>query len=297
MTARKSRKKVLGFVAILLGVLLPLVPVTTIAYNQLNKENRYADYRGQALSVDTAQVEQEVQEYNARTQPEVERQPVDPFFNERYDTEYGVDVSATDDVFAFLNIPSIDVMLPVFLGATDDHLARGAAHVDGTALPVGGKDQRSVIAGHFGWAGDIMFLNLGEVQEGDPVLLERDGEVLLYRVRDLQVIDANDFESLRPEVGKDMITLLTCWPAPPFPERLLVNCERVEVESRIVGQFDDPVSLKTEDSEEPIVPEVADMTPPARVRTVQWGAYAFTAVGWVYFLYTAVRFGKYLVKK
>lgn len=291
----KSRKKLAGYLFVLIGILMPLLPLTRISYNQWNMQNRYEAYREQAEAVGVSpEQEEQVERYNRETQPAVERNPVDPFMNESFVTEYDVDVSATDDVFAFLSVPSIDVMLPVYLGATDEHLAKGAAHVDGTALPVGGTNRRSVISGHLGWAGDVMFLNLGEVEVNDPVILERNGEILLYRVRDIQVIDKDDFESLRPEEGKDLVTLLTCWQWPPFPERLLVNCERVYENDRIVGSFDNPASMKTAKSEEPVIPEADEISKPARVRTVQYGAYALTALGWVYFARTGVRFVRFL---
>lgn len=297
MERKISKKKLLGYIFILVGILLPLIPVTKIAYNQWNKENRYAAFEEKVEINHVVVNTEEVEAYNNTTKPSVERRPVDPFFNERYETEYDIDVEITDDVFSYISLPSIDLMLPVYLGATDYHLTQGAAHVDGTALPVGGVDNRSVIAAHFGWAGDVMFFNLGEMKVGDPVLLKNADETLLYRVRDVEVIGAEDFEKLQPVEGKDMVTLLTCWPGPPFPDRLLVNCERVHENDKIVGSFDNPASLKLEGSEEPVIPEAEEIVVPQRVRTVQWGAYALTAIGWLYFGYTAVKFVRFLAAK
>lgn len=297
MKGKRNRKKWIGHLFILAGILLPLIPLTRIAYSQWNRENRFAQFQAQVEENRVVVNRDEVERYNEATRPEAERRPVDPFFDERYESEYAVDVELTDDVFAYLSLPSIDLMLPVYLGSTSYHLSKGAAHVDGTALPVGGVDRRTVIAGHFGWSGDVMFLNLGEMKPGDPVIIKNADETLLYRVSDVEVIGGEDFEKLMPIEGRDMVTLITCWPGPTFPDRLLVNCERMYENETIAGDFEDPASLKVERLEEPAIPDVEEIEIPRRVRLVQWGAYGLTLIGWVYFAVSVLRFVRFLVKE
>lgn len=153
---------------------------------------------------------------------------IDPFQNEDYKGFYNIDGLKEDDVFAYLIIPKLDMKKPIYLDASYKHLNMGVAQVEGTSLPLGGKSTRSVIAGHRGWWGDLMFYNIDKLEVGDEILIDGRTGLLKYRVSGQEIIDPSDWESILPIKGKDMITLLSCHPKrPPRPKRLLVNAERV----------------------------------------------------------------------
>ncbi|WP_175422342.1 class C sortase [Nocardioides jishulii] len=131
-------------------------------------------------------------------------------------------------VMGHVRIPSIDVDLPVFHGTGDETLRRGAGHLEGSHLPVGGPGTHAVIAAHRGLPEGQMFDDLGQVEPGDRFSLEVLGEVLTYEVREARVVEPDDTDELRPERGKDLVTLVTCTPLGVNSHRILVTGERVD---------------------------------------------------------------------
>ena len=138
------------------------------------------------------------------------------------------DYSLESEVFAVLEIPTLDLSMPIYLGATKQHMADGAAHMSETSLPIGGINTNCVIAGHRGWNGAAYFLYIPNLKKGDIVTITNLWETLTYEVVDWKVITPYDVESIRIQPNRDMITLLTCHPpATGGRERYLVYCERV----------------------------------------------------------------------
>lgn len=136
-------------------------------------------------------------------------------------------VAADDGLMARIRIPSIGVDLPVFHGTSERTLLRGAGHLEGTHLPVGGEGTRAVITAHRGLAEAAMFTALDRVTAGDVFTVEVFGEPLVYRVRDVQVIDPADSATLIPEPGRDLVTLITCTPLGINSHRIVVTGERI----------------------------------------------------------------------
>lgn len=68
-------------------------------------------------------------------------------------SDYGI----TGEVFGVLSIPALDLEMPVYLGASSQNMALGAAQLGQTSVPVGGKNTNTVIAGHRGWNGADYF--------------------------------------------------------------------------------------------------------------------------------------------
>lgn len=129
---------------------------------------------------------------------------------------------------ARLRVPSIDLDLPVYHGTSDRTLLMGVGHLQGTSLPVGGDGTRAVLTGHRGLANATMFTHLDRVTEGDVFSVEVLGEVLSYRVFDIQVVAPDATEEIRAVPGKDLMTLVTCTPLGVNTHRILLTGERVE---------------------------------------------------------------------
>lgn len=126
-----------------------------------------------------------------------------------------------------VKIPSINVDLPIYHGTSDDVLGRGAGHLEGSHLPVGGDSTHSVITAHRGLAEAEMFTQLDQVEVGERFVIEVFGEVLTYQVRETQVVEPEDTGSLRPSAGLDQVTLITCTPLGINSHRILATGERV----------------------------------------------------------------------
>lgn len=130
-------------------------------------------------------------------------------------------------VMGRLKIPSISVELPIYHGTDDETLTRGVGHLEGTALPVGGPSTHSVLTAHRGLPSAELFNNLDRVRVGDTFTIEVFGEVLSYRVIDTRVVEPDQTESLFPQVGRDLVTLVTCTPLGINTHRILVTGERI----------------------------------------------------------------------
>ena len=144
--------------------------------------------------------------------------------------EPAVDLAAYgvgDEIIGVLEIPTLDLTMPVYLGASDEHLALGAAVLGSTSAPIGGDSTNCVIAGHRGWRGADYFRHIDRLQVGDTVQLTNPWETLTYAVTDIQIIQPHEVEKIRIQPNRDLLTLLTCHPyASGGRQRYVVVCER-----------------------------------------------------------------------
>ena len=138
-------------------------------------------------------------------------------------TTYGID----DEIIGVLEIPDMELTMPVYLGASDAHLAAGAAVLGNTSAPIGGNSTNCVIAGHRGWKGADYFRHIDRLAVGDTVTLTNLWETLTYTVADIQIIQPHEVDKIKIQQGRDLLTLLTCHPyASGGRQRYVVYCER-----------------------------------------------------------------------
>ena len=138
-------------------------------------------------------------------------------------TAYGID----DEIIGVLEIPAMELTMPIYLGASDDHLAAGAAVLGNTSAPIGGVNTNCVIAGHRGWKGADFFRHIDRLQVDDTVTLTNLWETLTYTVVDIQIIQPHEVEKIKIQQGRDLLTLLTCHPyASGGKQRYVVYCEK-----------------------------------------------------------------------
>ena len=138
-------------------------------------------------------------------------------------TAYGIG----DEIIGVLEIMAMELTMPVYLGASDAHLAAGAAVLGNTSAPVGGDNTNCVIAGHRGWRGADYFRHIDRLQVGDTVTLTNLWKTLTYTVTDIQIIQPHEVEKIKIQPNRDLLTLLTCHPyASGGRQRYVVYCER-----------------------------------------------------------------------
>ena len=140
-------------------------------------------------------------------------------------SDYGLE----EEVFGVISIPSLDVEMPIYLGASAENLALGAAHLSQTSLPIGGENTNCVIAGHRGWQGGAYFRDIPRLKAGELVEITNLWETLTYQVNEVKTIYPQSSAALLIQPGRDLLTLMTCEYAPGgVKNRCLVICERVE---------------------------------------------------------------------
>ncbi|OUN99501.1 hypothetical protein B5F98_01840 [Pseudoflavonifractor sp. An44] len=144
--------------------------------------------------------------------------------------DYGMEA---DDAVGYVEIPSMDVILPLYLGASRAHMNDGGAVLGQTSMPIGGNSTNCVIAAHRGWNGKAMFRDVELLQEGDLVYLTNLWETLTYQVTGISIIWPDEVEAVAIRPSQDMVTLLTCHPYIVGTHRYLVYCQRVEQDTSV----------------------------------------------------------------
>lgn len=127
-----------------------------------------------------------------------------------------------------IEIPVINVKLPIYHYSTAETLEKGAGHIFGSSLPVGGESSHSVITAHRGLPTAEMFSNLNLLKKGDKFFLHILDRVLAYEVDNIEVVKPDETRSLAIERGEDLCTLVTCTPYGVNTDRLLVRGHRVD---------------------------------------------------------------------
>ena len=130
-------------------------------------------------------------------------------------------------VMAYIDIPKINVYLPVQHGTGAETLERSVGHVVGTSLPVGGSSTHAVLSAHSGMASSKLFSDIDQLEKGDTFYIHVLGEVLAYEVDNINTVLPTDTSLLQIEDGKDLVTLVTCTPFGVNTHRLLVRGHRV----------------------------------------------------------------------
>ncbi|MFM0600909.1 class C sortase [Streptococcus suis] len=215
--------KIVGYLLMIVGLLLPLLLFSNMTVHEVREFFAYQSYKKSESGF--SQKEEEVIEHYQEAVRSGQLATVDPFAEARKDEQSVSDFG--DTIIGYVSIPSLEIRQPIRVGASDSHLDQGVAVVSGTDLPFGGRDRRSVLAGHRSWYSDLRFFRLNEMREGDEIFVEIGEKVVTYRVKNTEIIKATDWQKLLPIEKQDVLTLLTCDPlVPPFDYRLLVNAYR-----------------------------------------------------------------------
>ena len=134
---------------------------------------------------------------------------------------------ADDGIMGTVEIPKINITLPIYHTTDEKVLEKAAGHLEGSSLPVGGENTHSVISAHRGLPSASLFTDLDKLKKGDHFLLHVLDETLSYEVDKISVVEPKETDTLAVEEGEDLVTLLTCTPYGVNTQRLLVRGHRV----------------------------------------------------------------------
>ena len=155
----------------------------------------------------------------------------DPFDEEAYKrigATYKKAFNVTPDgLICYIDIPKINVYLPVYHGTAEETLAKTAGHLENTSIPVGGESTHAVISAHSAFPGETFFDYLPDLKEGDEFYIHILDRTLKYEVDQIKVVTPETTEDLRITKGEDYVTLITCTPYSINTHRLLVRGHRV----------------------------------------------------------------------
>lgn len=239
MKKRDIDKKLLVF--LLFGIALMLMMYPFIAnYLFEHKTDSVVDFVQQtAEKLDDSEQKAEIEKAMRYNESLVNGHVVltDPFKEEKREedtAEYESLLNLTNDgVMGTVEIPLINVSLPIYHGTSDAILKKGTGHLQGTSLPVGGASTHTVITGHTGLSNAKLFTDLTELDKGDIFFLEVMGEKLAYQVDQIKVVLPTEMDDLKIVPGEDYCTLLTCTPYGVNTHRLLVRGKRTDYQEAV----------------------------------------------------------------
>lgn len=189
-------------------------------FNQITEVSSTVDAMDQAQKDEYLQQARSYNEELAGETPEIDPSQVWP-----YEDQLTFD---RDPMMSWVEIPSINVSMPIYHGTSESALMAGVGHLEGTSLPVGGASTHCVLTAHSGMRNLSMFDDIRDLQEGDLVLLHTMGDTIAYKVTSSEVVWPDEVSSLGIQDGQDLLTLVTCTPYGVNDHRLLVHCVRTD---------------------------------------------------------------------
>lgn len=143
-----------------------------------------------------------------------------------------------DGIIGYIEIPAINVSLPIYHGTDKKTLEKGVGHMEMTAFPIGGKGNHTVLTGHTGLPSSKLFTDLEKVKTGDMFYIRVLDETLVYEVDQILVVSPENTEDLLPVSGEDYVTLITCTPYAVNSHRLLVRGSRITVPPQVTDKIE-----------------------------------------------------------
>lgn len=228
---KKRHKNLVSTIVLLLiflvGLSLLLYPTVSDYWNSLHQSRAIAGYTEQVSTLDDETYDRllaEAQAYNATLADKADRFKLSDDELAAYNNTFCVPGT---NVIGYIDIPKIDVYLPIYHGTDESVLQVGVGHLEGSSLPVGGPGTHTVISGHRGLPSARLFTDLDQLVEGDTFTLYVLDEVLNYQVDQILIVEPTDLSALQLEDGQDYCTLVTCTPYGINTHRLLVRGHRV----------------------------------------------------------------------
>ena len=225
---RKHLSTILLVFILLIGLSLLLYPSVSNYWNSFHQTRAIATYAENVEKLDNNQYDQLWEE--ARAYNEALRFRSNPYFlSEEQKAQYEslLDVSGLG-VMGYIEIPEIDVSLPIYHGTEESVLQIAVGHLEWSSLPVGGESTHCVLSGHRGLPSAKLFTNLDKLQTGDIFMLRILDDLLTYEVDQILIVEPQETGALRIEEGKDYCTLVTCTPYGINTHRLLVRGHRID---------------------------------------------------------------------
>lgn len=213
-------------------LLYPLVANTWNNHVQAQLVNNYSESVETAIeegSLDVTAELERAEQYNEDLLPSILPDSFAEAEANGTDENYMSILNANGDgIMGYIQIPSINVKLPIFHTTNEDVLQIGAGHLEGSSLPVGGPSTHSVLSAHRGLPSATLFTDLDKVEIGEDFFLIIMGEYYAYEIESIEVVEPDDTSLLAVKDGEDLCTLITCTPYGVNTQRLMVTGHRVE---------------------------------------------------------------------
>ena len=225
---KNHRSTILLILILLIGLSLMLYPSFADWWNSFHSSRAIASYEEQVANIDDAQYEElwdAARDYNQS----LLHRPNDFLLSDEQQEIYKSLLNiGGNGIMGYIEIPMIDVMLPIYHGTKESVLQIAVGHLDWTSLPVGGAGSHCVLSGHRGLPSARLFTDLDKLKVGDVFMLHVLNEILTYEIDQILIVEPQDTDPLLIEPGKDLCTLITCTPYGINSHRMLVRGHRIE---------------------------------------------------------------------
>lgn len=232
---------------ILIGIGIMLFPLISSLYADQNHTQAIRMYDTSISEMESPELilaRSKAESYNVSLQQIVSSEnPFTDDFKDQNDGYYELLNIRGDGIMGYVRIPSIEVSLPIYHGTDDQQLSKGAGHLINSSLPIGGSSTNTVISAHTAYTKSTMFDRLTEMKVGDMFYLHVLDEVLAYEVELSEVVKPHETDLFRIVEGKDLATLVTCYPYGVNSHRLIVRGIRVEYEKELDTVVDAPLNI------------------------------------------------------
>lgn len=230
--SKKNRITAILLVAVLLaGLSLLLYPLVSNYWNSIHQSQAIAAYMDDVSELDDSTYDalwEEAQGYNASLLEDENRFFPDEEEQQQYEQLLRISDDGINGIIGYIEIPNIDVTLPIYHGTSEEILQVAIGHIEGSSLPVGGLSTHCVISGHRGLPSSRLFTDIDRLSKGDIFTLLVLDEALTYEVDQIRIVEPDDISLLEIKEGEDLCTLVTCTPYGVNSHRLLVRGHRVE---------------------------------------------------------------------
>lgn len=225
--ARQRIVSIFFAIVLLAGVGLLAYPTVSDWWNSFHQSRAIANYieAVQGLSPEEYNsIWNDAVEYNKSLVGRPQTFELSPSQKALYESELNIEGNG---IMGYLEVPVINVDLPVYHGVDDSILQTAIGHIAGSSLPVGGESTHCVVSGHRGLPSAKLLTDLDRVQEGDTFMFHTLDEILTYEVDQIRIVEPADIQDLKIVKGEDLATLVTCTPYGINSHRLLVRGHRV----------------------------------------------------------------------
>lgn len=225
---KKHGTTILLLLILVLGMGLLLYPSVSNWWNSQHQSRAIENYSESVSNMDNGE-KQKLLEIAKIYNQRLNERGSGTFLTEDELAEYEsvLDVTGTG-IMAYIEIPKIDVSLPIYHTVSESVLQVAVGHIEWTSLPVGGESTHCVLSGHRGLPSAKLFTNLDKMAVGDVFMINTVGETFTYQVFEILIVEPEDISALAIEKGKDLCTLVTCTPYGVNSHRLLVRGTRIE---------------------------------------------------------------------
>lgn len=241
MSKRKNTIIIICFIlVILLGAGAAAYPLIASINNERTQSLVQTEYEEKLQQLDTSEIDAALaaaREYN-KTISTVQIEDIDKLKAELPPYEDLLNL-ANNGIMGYIMIPAINIDLPIYHGTTGAAMEKGAGHMEGTSLPVGGVGTHAVISAHSGMASAKLFTDLDKLKFGDMFFITVCNQKLAYEVDNIAVVEPTDIDLIRIDTQQDYVTLLTCTPYGVNTHRLLVRGHRVEMAEEAIAEVEE----------------------------------------------------------